>query len=212
MVLNSGVNSQKFLFKDGQIFKEDLSSPCDKNEFLEAIKKLLDHFLNKILEHESELENYEQIYTGSAKVANFAKRHHVFRYEIRKFESRISRIYEALQICAAEQNELKKELKNSVHKCGVLKSMIEEYSLRVEDIYSFIQSDKNDKINKNIYLLTLLSALFLPLNFITGFFGMNTNGMFLSSFKDGTAIVFAFTALLCVLFFVLFYRSNKSMK
>ena len=212
IVLNSGANSQKFLFKDGQIFKEDLSSPCDKNEFLEAVKKLLDNFLNKILEHESKLENYEQIYTGSAKVANFAKRHHVFRYEIRKFESRISRIYEALQICAAEQNELKKELKNSVHKCGVLKSMIEEYSLRVEDIYSFIQSDKNDKINKNIYLLTLLSALFLPLNFITGFFGMNTNGMFLSSFKDGTAIVFAFTALLCVLFFVLFYRSNKSMK
>ena len=212
IVLNSGANSQKFLFKDGQIFKEDLSSPCDKNEFLEAVKKLLDNFLNKILEHESKLENYEQIYTGSAKVANFAKRHHVFRYEIRKFESRISRIYEALQICAAEQNELKKELKNSVHKCGVLKSMIEEYSLRVEDIYSFIQSDKNDKINKNIYLLTLLSALFLPLNFITGFFGMNTNGMFLSSFKDGTAIVFAFTAMLCVLFFVLFYRSNKSMK
>ena len=212
IVLNSGANSQKFLFKDGQIFKEDLSSPCDKNEFLEAVKKLLDNFLNKILEHESKLENYEQIYTGSAKVANLAKRHHVFRYEIRKFESRISRIYEALQICAAEQNELKKELKNSVHKCGVLKSMIEEYSLRVEDIYSFIQSDKNDKINKNIYLLTLLSVLFLPLNFITGFFGMNTNGMFLSSFKDGTAIVFAFTAMLCVLFFVLFYRSNKSMK
>ena len=212
IVLNSGAEPQKFLFKDGQIFKEDLSSPCDKNEFLEAVKKLLDHFLNKILEHESELENYEQIYTGSAKVANFAKRHHVLRYEIRKFESRVSRIYGALQICAAEQNELKKELKNSVHKCGVLKSMMEGYSLRVEDIYSFIQSDKNDKINKNIYLLTLLSALFLPLNFITGFFGMNTNGMFLSSFKDGTLIVFAFTALLCVLFFTFYYGLNKNLK
>ena len=209
IVLNSGAEPQKFLFKDGQIFKEDLSSPCDKNEFLEAVKKLLDHFLNKILEHESELENYEQIYTGSAKVANFAKKYHVLRYEIRKFESRVSRIYGALQICAAEQNELKKELKNSVHKCGVLKSMMEGYSLRVEDIYSFIQSDKNDKINKNIYLLTLLSALFLPLNFITGFFGMNTNGMFLSSFKDGTLIVFAFVAMLCVLFFIFYYRSNK---
>jgi len=157
----------------------------------------------------SELENYEQIYTGSAKVVNFAKKYHVLRYEIRKFESRISRIYEALQICAAEQNELKKELKNSIHKCGVLKSMISEYSLRVEDIYTFIQSDKNDKINKNIYLLTLLSALFLPINFITGFFGMNTNGMFLSSFKDGTLIVFAFVAMLCVLFFIFYYRTNK---
>ena len=63
----------------GKIFKENINSPCEKNEFLETIKKLLDHFLNKILEHESELENYEQIYTGSAKVVNFAKRYHVFK-------------------------------------------------------------------------------------------------------------------------------------
>jgi len=39
IILNFGANSQKFLFKNGQIFKEDLSSPCDKNEFLETIKK-----------------------------------------------------------------------------------------------------------------------------------------------------------------------------
>jgi len=38
---------------------------------------------------------------------------------------------------------------------------------------------------------------------------MNTNGMFLSSFKDGTLIVFAFIAMLCVLFFIFYYRTNK---
>ena len=210
IVLNFGTNSKKFLFKDTKIFQDDLSFPCDKNEFLETIKKMLDHFLNKILEHESELESYEKIYTGSIKVANFAKRHHILRYEIRKFESRISRIYEALQICAAEQNELKKELKNSIHKCGVLKNMISEYSARVEDIYTFIQSDKNDKINKNIYLLTLLSALFLPLNFITGFFGMNTQGLPFSGLKDATSVVvllMVIAILFCIVF--LFWYANK---
>ncbi|MGP1359396.1 CorA family divalent cation transporter [Campylobacter sp.] len=210
IILNFGADSQKFLFKNGQIFKEELNSACDKNEFLETIKKMLDHFLNKILEHESELESYEKIYTGSVKVANFAKRHHILRYEIRKFESMISRIYEALQICAAEQNELKKELKNSIHKCGVLKNMISEYSARVEDIYTFIQSDKNDKINKNIYLLTLLSALFLPLNFITGFFGMNTQGLPFSGLKDATSAVvllMSIVILFCIIF--LFWYANK---
>ncbi|MDU2360570.1 MAG: CorA family divalent cation transporter, partial [Campylobacter concisus] len=103
----------------------------------------------------------------------------------------------------------KKELKNSIHEASVFKTIANEYACRVEDIYTFIQSAKNDKINKNIYLLTLISALFLPLNFITGFFGMNTNGMFLNSFKDGTLIVFAFVAMLCVLFFIFYYRSNK---
>ena len=112
-------------------------------------------------------------------------------------------------ICQSEQQGLKKELKNSIHEASVFKTVANEYAYRVEDIYTFIQSAKNDKINKNIYLLTLISALFLPLNFITGFFGMNTNGMFLSSFKDGTLIVFAFIAMLFVLFFIFYYRSNK---
>ena len=40
IVLNFGASSQKFLFKNGQIFKEELNSPCEKNEFLETIKKV----------------------------------------------------------------------------------------------------------------------------------------------------------------------------
>ena len=112
----------------------------------------------------------------------FIKRHHFLKYEIRKFQNSISHFYEALAICQSEQQGLKKELKNSIHEASVFKTIANEYAYRVEDIYTFIQSAKNDKINKNIYLLTLISALFLPLNFITGFFGMNTNGMFLSSF------------------------------
>ncbi len=98
-------------------------------------------------------------------------------------------MYEALAICQNERPELKKQLKNYVYEAGVLKNAACENAARIDDIYAHIQSLKNDKINRNIYILTLLSALFLPLNFITGFFGMNTNGMFLNGFQNGTAIV-----------------------
>ena len=32
-------------------------------------------------------------------------------------------------------------------------------------------------MNKMIYILTIISAVFLPLNLLVGFFGMNTSGL-----------------------------------
>ena len=72
-----------------------------------------------------------------------------------------------------------------------------EYAVRIEDIYQFIQGLKNDKISRNIYILTIISSLLLPLNFITSFFGMNTTGLFLSDSAHGTLIV---TLAMCVIF------------
>ena len=35
----------------------------------------------------------------------------------------------------------------------------------------------SDRLNRNMYLLSILSALFLPLGFLTGLFGINVAGM-----------------------------------
>ena len=45
-------------------------------------------------------------------------------------------------------------------------------------------------MNKNIYMLSVISGIFLPLNLIVGFFGMNTNGLFLANNTNATMIVF----------------------
>lgn len=71
---------------------------------------------------------------------------------------------------------------------------------RLDTLYNYFSSLKNDRINKNIYTLTVLSAIFLPLNLVVGFFGMNTQGLFLSNISNGTSIVFL---LLCGLFLFL---------
>jgi magnesium transporter len=52
---------------------------------------------------------------------------------------------------------------------------------RLDNLHNYYSSIKNDRLNRNIYFLTLLSGIFLPLNLIVGFFGMNTEGLF---FKD----------------------------
>jgi hypothetical protein len=56
-------------------------------------------------------------------------------------------------------------------------------------------------LNKNIYILTLISGVFLPLNLIVGFFGMNTESLLFKDDPKGTlyviyiliAIIFLFT-------------------
>ncbi|MCR9205386.1 MAG: CorA family divalent cation transporter [Halobacteriovoraceae bacterium] len=57
---------------------------------------------------------------------------------------------------------------------------------RLDNSNNYYTSLKNDRLNKNIYFLTLLSGLFLPLNLIVGFFGMNTEGLFFKENPHGT--------------------------
>ena len=55
---------------------------------------------------------------------------------------------------------------------------------KLDYLYSFYNAKSNDKMNKMIYILTIISAIFLPLNLVVGFFGMNTSGL---PFASGTA-------------------------
>ncbi len=203
--------SYKFLFKNGKIYKEDLDHECDKNEFESALKKLCNEYANKILEHQEELNEYEKIYASRKNFNQFIKRHHFLKYEIRKFQNKISHFYETLSICQSEQQNLKKELKNSTHEANVFRTMANEYACRIDDIYTFIQSIKNDKINQNIYILTMISAVMLPLNLITGFFGMNTQGLPFNETKNATIIVVSIMlgVILCCTSFLFWYTNKK---
>ena len=40
-----------------------------------------------------------------------------------------------------------------------------------------LASQLSDRLNRNMYLLSILSALFLPLGFLTGLFGINVAGL-----------------------------------
>ncbi len=60
---------------------------------------------------------------------------------------------------------------------------------RLDNAHNYYTSLKNDKLNKNIYFLTLLSGIFLPLNLIVGFFGMNTEGLIFKDNPLGTMYV-----------------------
>ena len=60
---------------------------------------------------------------------------------------------------------------------------------RLDTLYTYVTSLKNEKMNRSLYILTILSAIFLPLNLIVGFFGMNTQNMFFGGDAQGTLFV-----------------------
>ncbi|WP_232037867.1 hypothetical protein [Campylobacter showae] len=71
----------------------------------------------------------------------------------------------------------------------MLKNAACENAARIDDIYrAYTEPKKRQNQPKHLHPHAAFGAIFTA-NFITGFFGMNTNGMFLGGFQNGTTIV-----------------------
>lgn len=80
---------------------------------------------------------------------------------------------------------------------------------KLDNIYNFYNTRMNEKINTTVYLLTVISAIFLPLNLIVGFFGMNTSGLPFTDGKEGTwSVTYVLLALFIMMLVYLGLRSH----
>ena len=67
---------------------------------------------------------------------------------------------------------------------------------------------QNEQINRRMYLLSIIAALFLPLSFFTGLFGVNLAGI--PKAEDTNAFLFFVAALLLIASFMFwFFRRNR---
>ena len=129
-------------------------------------------------------------------------------FDLKKDLTRIDRIFaradETLKEYAAfygESREFPKELYiNLIEHIGRYQRLANLNSAKLDTLYNYYNSLKNDKINNNIYILTVLSGVFLPLNLVVGFFGMNTQNLFFSDNPSGTVyVVSILTGMLVIL-------------
>lgn len=61
---------------------------------------------------------------------------------------------------------------------------------QLDNLYSYYNLRSNDRMNRSIYILTIISVIFLPLNLVVGFFGMNTGGLPFEDHAMGTFYAF----------------------
>jgi len=75
--------------------------------------------------------------------------------------------------------DIEEEIQFHATNLGSLKS-------RLDGVHHYFDSIKNDRVNKTLFTLTVISGIFLPLNLIVGFFGINTPGLFFASDEHGS--------------------------
>ncbi|MFA6192919.1 MAG: CorA family divalent cation transporter [Sulfurimonas sp.] len=60
---------------------------------------------------------------------------------------------------------------------------------KLDNIYSLYTIIANENMRKTILFLTVISAIFLPINIVVGFFGINTEGLYFSGNPHATDYV-----------------------
>lgn len=80
---------------------------------------------------------------------------------------------------------------------------------KLDYIYKFYTTQTNERINRSIFALTIISAIFLPLNLVVGFFGMNTSGLPFSDGFSGTNSVLMLMASLSIITIVAIYFMKR---
>lgn len=80
---------------------------------------------------------------------------------------------------------------------------------QLENLYHYYTLHSNDRLNRSIYTLTIISVIFLPLNLVVGFFGMNTGGLPFEHTEYGTLYAFSTMIFFAVLLAVFVHKKIK---
>ncbi|CAM4038505.1 CorA family divalent cation transporter [Campylobacter armoricus] len=192
-----------FIFKENQIFEyenEELKLYSNA-DFIKILKDILQEEKEKNNTINLSIEKREELILENKKVKNFLTKYFILKVKLGKSYKIVSSVLEACKICHSKQHFIKKNLKTIILNLGILERNIKDNIARLEGIYAYINTARSEKINKNIYFLSIMSAIFLPLNLIVGFFGMNTKNLFLSENEYGTYYVLI---IIISIFFILF--------
>ncbi|CAA6811589.1 MAG: Unknown protein [uncultured Sulfurovum sp.] len=87
--------------------------------------------------------------------------------------------------------------------------LVEHNIDKLNTIYSFYSARSNDKMNYSIYTLTILSAIFLPLNLMVGFFGMNTGSLPFVDAGGTLRVILLLSSTFLILFLFLIFRKKQ---
>ncbi|SMF26976.1 CorA family divalent cation transporter [Pseudobacteriovorax antillogorgiicola] len=168
--------------KDIDLFFERLRHILDS--YIDEIDELEDalfelsiprHFLNTWFRLKKDIALIDRAFTRNAAVINqFLHDHHG--------NPALAGMSEILSIVGSDRKNSASEI------------------VRLEALFNYYNSIKSERMNNNVYLLAIISGVFLPLNLVVGFFGMNTENLFYSGNPHGTQNV---VYLLSGLFFLL---------
>ena len=104
------------------------------------------------------------------------------RREIIKFRRHVAPLAEALtQVSQAEtdliKEDLRHRLRDTASRCRWALEELSEVHDRLTAMADHLDAVQNARLERNGYRLSIVAAIFLPLGFLTGLFGVNVGGM-----------------------------------
>ncbi|MXV36397.1 MULTISPECIES: CorA family divalent cation transporter [unclassified Saccharibacter] len=107
--------------------------------------------------------------------------------ELRRVVMPIDRVLrdEDLELPEWAEDDLRDRAEQQIH--AALDDLIALQD-RARSLQDELASGQAEETNRRLYILTIVTTLMLPATFVTGFFGMNTGGMFLAEGGWGTVL------------------------
>ncbi|MAE58936.1 MAG: hypothetical protein CME69_08655 [Halobacteriovorax sp.] len=184
---------------DKHIYKFDREGDClDKSDIpFSELYKLLSPIFERndkiVMHYIDEIDKLEDVLFGRKSTRIFMD----VWFDLKKDLTRMDRYFErSLKVIGQLHKEFSKvddfqkvEFADLMSAVSHLQQSLKNQISRLDALYNYFASIKNDKLNNNLYLLTVLSAVFLPLNLIVGFFGMNTENLLFKDNPMGTQYV-----------------------
>ena len=96
------------------------------------------------------------------------------------------------------------QLREAVDRVTRLTEELDALRDRAQVIHDQIMDERSERMNRQMLVLTVVAALFLPISFLTGLFGMNVGGLPLEQNPFGFAIIVAAMAVILILELLIF--------
>lgn len=182
------ITEDKYYFYDS--IKEEFIDLGDMQGFYKYLDKSIDGIVKITTDYLDTMESIEDIFYNGKSIKNFNQQW----FEYKNTIVRINRVlFKAAEVMRSlitlykheddylERNfeDLQEHMQRAHRNSGFLLE-------KLDALYNFNLTQTNEQMNRIVYILTLLSGIFLPLNLIVGFFGMNTTSLPFTQTSGGT--------------------------
>lgn len=188
-------NRESFLLRAGvvaQLKKQKVNSimPGGIDGLYNRLRLSIQHVDELVLQYMDETATLEDSLYDDQKKSGFMSTWFHLKKDLSRIERSLSRASVVLRdFSRSNENslgdhkqdfiDLTERMEYNVRNCHTTVS-------KLDSMHHFFNAIRSERVNINVYLMALVSSIFLPLHIIVGFFGMNTGGMFLGSDPNGT--------------------------
>ncbi|WP_457564588.1 magnesium transporter CorA family protein [Caminibacter sp.] len=187
------VVSYAFLIKEDKIYKydrklEDFELLGGFDKLYEYLDVRIDKILAKIVKLHSIIAEVEDEMYEEKLDKSFPKTYLKLKKDLVLIERLMGHALIALErFCKHYKDKIDElEFQDLIEHVSRAFSLSKNGIDKLDYLYDFYRARVDEKMNNIMFVLTLLSGIFLPLTLVTGFFGMNTGGLPLVNDPYGT--------------------------